>query len=344
MADLTGMMQAAAGVGGAGGDQGGKYIAIAHQTTPYFTLLDHTTPGTVTLATTYAIGAASRNVKFSPDGNYIAVANTGITLLSFSAGSVSLATTYNAGTGGGLSYTPDGNYLASGTSSLGLTLLNSSTPGSLSLATTYSSGSIDNAEFSSDGNYLAISTTGQTNLRLLNHTTPGSLSFATSYNFDPSETNDGSPYGNYSVHFSADSNYVAVALGLSRATTFNLLNHTTPGSLSLQSTYTLSGSSASRAVRFSPDNSYIAVARGSVLTLLSYSAGSYSFATTYNILQTIIALDWSPDGNYISVMRFNSPYFTLLDHTTPGTLALAATYATSGGPVSTLCGVSFNPA
>jgi WD40 repeat protein len=157
----------------------GNILPLLTKTTPYFTLLDHTTPGTVTLATTYAIGAASRNVKFSPDGNYIAVANTGITLLSFSAGSVSLATTYNAGTGGGLSYTPDGNYLASGTSSPGLTLLNSSTPGSLSLATTYSSGSIDNAEFSSDGNYLAISTTGQTNLRLLNHTTPGSLSFAT---------------------------------------------------------------------------------------------------------------------------------------------------------------------
>jgi hypothetical protein len=39
MADLTGMMQAAAGAGG-GAD--GSYIAVAHIGSPYFTLLDHT--------------------------------------------------------------------------------------------------------------------------------------------------------------------------------------------------------------------------------------------------------------------------------------------------------------
>jgi hypothetical protein len=54
MADLTGMMQAAAG--GAGGGGTGSYIAVVFHGNfhHYVTLLDHTTPGTVSLAATYS--------------------------------------------------------------------------------------------------------------------------------------------------------------------------------------------------------------------------------------------------------------------------------------------------
>jgi hypothetical protein len=44
MADLLQMLSAAAGA--AGGGPTGSYIAVAHDA-PRFTLLDHTTPGTV---------------------------------------------------------------------------------------------------------------------------------------------------------------------------------------------------------------------------------------------------------------------------------------------------------
>jgi hypothetical protein len=45
MADLLQMLSAAAGA--AGGGPTGSYIAVAHDGAPRFTLLDHTTPGTV---------------------------------------------------------------------------------------------------------------------------------------------------------------------------------------------------------------------------------------------------------------------------------------------------------
>ena len=44
----------------------GSYIAVAHENTPSFTLLDHTTPGTVTLATTYSLAGTGNGTAFSP--------------------------------------------------------------------------------------------------------------------------------------------------------------------------------------------------------------------------------------------------------------------------------------
>ena len=94
MSNFKKLMQAAA----AGGGVGGSYIAVTHIGSPYFTLLDHTTPGSVSLAATYTLPTFSFGVSFSPDGNYIAVVNTGgpnFTLLDHTTpGSVSLAATY----------------------------------------------------------------------------------------------------------------------------------------------------------------------------------------------------------------------------------------------------------
>jgi hypothetical protein len=71
MADLTGMMQAAAGAAGGGGK---LHCVVAHNASPYFTLLDHTTPGTVSLATTYTVKFTGYWPRaFSPLGDYIAI-------------------------------------------------------------------------------------------------------------------------------------------------------------------------------------------------------------------------------------------------------------------------------
>ena len=98
MADLTGMMQAAAG--SAGGAVGG-YIAVPHSSSPFFTLLDHTTPGTISLAATYTLAGQGEGVAFSPDGKYIAVGyevSPRFTLLDHTTpGAVSLAATYTLG-------------------------------------------------------------------------------------------------------------------------------------------------------------------------------------------------------------------------------------------------------
>lgn len=57
------MMQAA---GGSGGGPTGSYIAVGRTGAPYFTLLDHTTPGSVSLAATYTFSDEVRDTSFSP--------------------------------------------------------------------------------------------------------------------------------------------------------------------------------------------------------------------------------------------------------------------------------------
>jgi len=89
------IQQATAGAGGA--LPTGDYIAVGHQTSPFFTLLDHTTPGSVSLAATYTLSGFGKGVSFNPDGDYIAVGHDvspRFTLLDHTTpGSVSLAAT-----------------------------------------------------------------------------------------------------------------------------------------------------------------------------------------------------------------------------------------------------------
>ena len=100
-------------MGAAGASGGGEpsYIAATHSGSPFFTLLDHTTPGSVSLAATYTLAVDGESVAFSPDGNYIAVgvaANPNFTLLDHTTpGSVSLAATYTLpSTGRGVAFSP----------------------------------------------------------------------------------------------------------------------------------------------------------------------------------------------------------------------------------------------
>jgi hypothetical protein len=91
---------------------GGNYIAVAHLDAPRFTLLDHTTPGSVSRAATYTLSGDGYGVAFSPDGDYIAVAHFTapyFTLLDHTTpGSVSLAATYTlAGSGYGVAFSPN---------------------------------------------------------------------------------------------------------------------------------------------------------------------------------------------------------------------------------------------
>ena len=91
----------------------GRYIAVVNTTSsPFFTLLDHTTPGAISLATTYTLPGNAYATPFSPDGNYIAVGHAGspyFTLLDHTTpGAISLAATYTINnTGRGVSFSPN---------------------------------------------------------------------------------------------------------------------------------------------------------------------------------------------------------------------------------------------
>jgi WD40 repeat protein len=321
---------------------GGNYIAVGHQVAPYFTLLDHTTPGSLSLAATYTVGGNINfgySVAFSPDNDSIAVgpfadggASRTFTLLDHrTPGSVSLAATYNVGTSGVTStkFSPDGNYIAIGlenSSHLRLLQRTSFTTVS-SVATALFSGGPAIVNFSPDGNYIGAAQFGTDVFTLLDHTTPGSLSVATTYTM---RSGDGD-----GVSFSPDGNYIGVGGNSSSTLTphFTLLDHTTPGSLSLAATAIPGNQNRVTGVDFSPDGNYIALGRssGTGVTLLDHTTpGSLSTATTYAVSGDVHAVSFSPDGSYVALTSLNSPYFTLLDHTTPGSLSLAATYVLAG--------------
>jgi len=129
----------------------GNYIAVGSgynsgTASATFTLLDHTTAGSLSLADTYTFPDAINSVDFSPDGNYIAVG-------------------FNAATSG-------------------VTLLDHTTPGSVSFATSYATPDGAAVKFSPTGDYLAVGENRNDDLILLDHTTPGSLSFSSSYNLN----------------------------------------------------------------------------------------------------------------------------------------------------------------
>ena len=86
------------------------YIATAHETAPYFTLLSHSA-GSVSFSSNYSLPSTGRGTSFSPDGNYIAIGHStapNFTLLSHSEGSVSFSSNYTlSGIGYATSFSPE---------------------------------------------------------------------------------------------------------------------------------------------------------------------------------------------------------------------------------------------
>lgn len=278
----------------------GNYFAVAVFNPSTFTLLDHTTQGSISLATTYTLAGDGNGTDFSSDGDYIAVANGTspfFTLLNHTTpGSVSLAATYTlSGIGNGCSFSPNDSYIAvCHSTSPYFTLLNHSS-GSVSLATTYTlqgtPGGGNHTAWSPNGSYIACAHAGGGGLgpppgpgfTLLNHSS-GSVSLADTYTVSAFSSN-------LSVDFTSDGNYIAT--GFSESPRFDVLDHTTAGSVSLASSYTLSG--ICDGVQFSPDDNYVATAdRSDDLTILSHSSGSVSFVVKYTGASDVNALAWVP--------------------------------------------------
>jgi len=292
-----------------------QYIAVTHETAPYFALLHHTN-GSLSLAASYTLAGNGMGASFSPDGQYIAVAYWNVpyfTLLHLTNGSLSLAAVYNVGQASYCaSFSPDGQYIGIGRwGNPGFTLLHH-TNGTLSLAATYNMGGAgQEVSFSPDCQYIAVAHWDSPYFTLLHHTN-GTLSLAAVYTL---------PGTGQGTSFSPDCQYIAVA----HSTTpyFTLLHHTN-GSLSLAAVYTRSSSCTS----FSPDGQYIGMGQ---FTLLHHTNGSLSLAATYNMAGAgQIEVSFSPDCQYIAVVSYyGAPYFRLLHHTN-GSLSLAAVYTLAG--------------
>jgi WD40 repeat protein len=343
MADLTGMMQAAAG--NAGGIPGGIYIAVGEASNPNasftgrVTLLNHAA-GLVSFASTYNVTPGGVNaVAFSPDSKYLAVAHAGpadaqnFTLFQVDEGTLvrssSVAIPASASC---CAWHPSGEYIAVGnfTTSPQLRILNHSS-GSLSLASTYTYGeSVTGVDFTSDGGYLMAVSNGTTTQTLFSFSA-GTLTRQTTYN-------TGS--GVRACKFSPDDAYVALSDG-GGGRVCTLLNHSA-GSLSLATTYS---AFESNSLDWSPDGSYLVCAletTGNSVLLLNHSAGSLSLAATYALTptngNTCKTVAFHPSGEYVAVGTVSSPFFNLLNHSA-GTLSFADSY-TMAVRVNT---VAFNP-
>jgi WD40 repeat protein len=327
----------------AGGDATGSYIAVGNVTTgagSFVTMLDHTTPGSLSYITTYTLSGNSTEVDFSPDGNYVAVSNRSspfFALLSWSGSTLSLAATYTLeNIGLSCRFSPDGNYIAAGnqfSGDYGFTLLDHTTAGSLSLAATYALSFpwCNSVSWDPSGDYIAVADLNGLCV-LLDHTTPGSVSFADSIAISG---------GNYLAEFSKDGDYILA--GPANPPHISLVDHTTPGSLSIAATYALVNTA--NGASFSPDSDYAAIGHGSspYFTMLDHTTpGSLSLATTYTLPNAGQKVDFSPDGLYIAVPHNNSPYFTLLDHSTPGSVSFAASYIGLSGAGGTAAKFSPN--
>jgi WD40 repeat protein len=140
-----------------------------------------------------------------------------------------------------------------------------------------------------------------------------------------------------SASFSPSGDYIAIAYGSDSGPNFTLLDHTTPGSVSLAATYTLpeNGYWAT----FSYDGNYIATTSDTIFTLLDHTTpGSVSLSTTYTLAGNGWQMSFSPDDKYIAVGSSLSPRFTLLNYSS-GSVSLATTYVLPGDGLS----VVFSP-
>ena len=272
------------------------------------------------------VGAAAAGVGGDETGSYIVCGTSSGTvhLLDHTTkGSLSTADTYNVGNQCfDYAFSPDGNYIAC-VSNGNVYLLDHTTRGSLSLATTYTTSGGFGCAWSPDGNYLAIgfnNNNGQT-LRTLNHTTAGSLS--------TQDTHSVAGYGS-AADFSYSGDYLTVA-GV-QSPYFTMLTVNSSGNLSSGTTFSTVGELplSGKNCTFSPDDNYIAVAQdGSpYFRLLSRSGSSVSSAATLTLARGR-ACCFSGLGDYIAFTQDSSTNgLRLIDHTTAGSVSLAASLNT----------------
>jgi 6-phosphogluconolactonase (cycloisomerase 2 family) len=274
----------------------GKYLAVGirqnNSANPLVVLLDHTTPGTLTLAATYSgIDKQCQDVEFTPNGNYLAcsVQDTGIQLLNHTTpGSLSTSGSYSVPSGTfDISWNSDGSYLATiaQESSLStVTILNHTTPGTLTYATRYLSSSVTargGVSFSPDDQYIAANFSST--VRLLSFTAPSSISSVATYTLANTSS--------LRLSFTQSGNYLGVGNGIANGIT--VLNHTTPGSLSLSTTYNRGVSTPYIAWNY--DGTYLVGGGSTSITLFDFSTpGTLTFVASYTTATTLLDVTFSP--------------------------------------------------
>jgi WD40 repeat protein len=215
----------------------GNYVAVGGADN--WSILDHTTPGSLTFESNVNIGASRnvRSISYSPDGDYIGIttSSTALFLAIYDVSnpaSPSQVATYSLANPNNFSdWSPTGDYFAA-IRGPDVTLLNVSNPASPSLAATYStltgSGAAYAIDYSLDGNYLIINYGNVPATVIFDMSTPGSITLSATYSTGDSWFNG--------VQFSPDNKYF-VWRGQSSSSAIRLYDFTTPGTISYLSAY-----------------------------------------------------------------------------------------------------------
>lgn len=303
----------------------GEYLAVAgvgNATHDNFILLEHTTPGSLSLSDSEPIsGLSGRATTMSHSGTYVAAtADNVVYLMSISEGLVTIEDSYTITVPDfearvAIDFGPNDDYLVVGDEDGKVTLLDHTTPGTLILADSLTvEGNVKSVGFSHSGNYIAVGHTLSPGFTLLDHTTLGTITVAATYTLAG---------GSRGVGFSPTDDYIAV--GSSSSPDLVLLDHTTPGTVTLADEYTISKSVQD--ISFTNSGDYIAMIAtsgelGSELILLDHTIpGTVTLADSFAISETLTCVAVSTSDNYIAAGTTNiGSKIYLVDHTTPGTL------------------------
>lgn len=313
------------GAAGSAGGVGGSYVAYAGDSG--VKILDHTTPGSLSLLST-VITQVRNCCAFSPSGSHLYVAS-GSSLYVYDVTDPS-SPTWVTNIGGGtdikyMAFSPDGNYLVTtgkyvNTTFSSYDVSDIENPVLLQNYTPPYGSDGNGISFTPDGSYFAVGSNSSPYVWLFDFSNPSS--------FSPQVATYNTGENAGKVDFSADGDYLLVANGNAY---FTLLDHTTPGTLSLADSLS---ANARYAARFNPDNTYVVgggYGSGNIVLAEVTAAGdlaasiSDSYTTGGNFVRDVC---FSPDGQYILAASISTSEVLLLDHTTPGSLSLSSSYNT----------------
>jgi len=335
MSSASKIIQAAAG---SGGGPAAGYLAVATGNANNILILDHTTPGTLTLASTYVSSGVQHGVAWQQGDidRLMASGRNGLIILIDVSNPASptreTVVDNSGGTVNQVDWSSDDSFIVAGDgNNVELFTHNNGTTNKVSTYTGLASSTINAVKFNYNDSKVYVACFSSPYFCALNrsgnslssgYTYSGLTSTDSCYDVDPDPSNN---------------SYLAIAHnnkdGFTRLSDSGF-------SLSKRDSYNIGNGDG---VAYSPDGSYIANVDSSGNLRLFANSASLSPSATVSIGTVSAArCEFSPDGSYLAACTgATGTAIKLYDHTTPGSLTLATTYTlTSGQPRD----ISFSPA
>lgn len=261
----------------------GKYIAAGTGAgeTPSLYIFDFTSFASLSVADTIDFSGPvarpdriARTVRWSPNGNYLAITFNRETDSGFSEiflvncsdpASVSVSASIDGDGGYDLAFTPNGDYLAA-TTDAGLSLIDLTTAGSMTVADSYSLGTFNYAvAMNFNGTRIAVGRASST-VYLFDHSTPGTLSLLSTFTGNLDSVRG--------LAFTPNGKQLMCVGQSSSEYTRELLNVADDGTMTREQRYSTPGTSLAYKVDFSPDGLQVVFADAGGIKLCDFTPPS----------------------------------------------------------------------